>query len=222
VHPESYPVAEAIAASAGRSLSAVIGDSAFLKALDPAAFVTAERGLPTVRDIIAELDKPGRDPRPAFQTAKLRDDVQTLADLAPDMVLEGTVTNVTNFGAFVDIGVHQDGLVHISRLADRFIKDPHSVVKAGDIVTVKVLAVDAPRKRISLTMRLSDSAAEAEEGKTAAADSPRGGRGRRGDRRDSGQGKPGKGGKGGDNRRQQPAAGGAMAAAFAKARRGDQ
>mgnify|MGYP000087618292 CR=1 FL=1 len=221
VHPESYPVAEAVAASAGRSLSAVIGDSAFLKSLDAAAFVTAERGLPTVRDIIAELDKPGRDPRPAFQAAKLRDDVQTMADLVPDMVLEGTVTNVTNFGAFVDIGVHQDGLVHISRLADRFIKDPHSVVKAGDIVTVKVLAVDAPRKRISLTMRLSDSAADAEEGKAAATDGPRGGRGRREGRRDGGQGRREKAGKGGDNRRQQPAAGGAMAAAFAKARRGD-
>ena len=217
VHPESYPVAEAVAASAGRALAAVIGDSAFLASLDPSAFVTTERGLPTVRDIIAELDRPGRDPRPAFQTAKLRDDVQTLADLVPDMVLEGTVTNVTNFGAFVDIGVHQDGLVHISRLADRFIKDPHSVVKAGDIVTVKVLAVDAPRKRIGLTMRLSDNAADAEEGKPAA-DRPRGDRGRRGDRRDGGQGKSG---KGGDNRRQQPAAGGAMAAAFAKARRGD-
>ena len=221
VHPESYPVAEAIAASAGRKLAAVIGDSAFLSGLDPQAFVTAGHGLPTVRDIIAELDKPGRDPRPAFRTAQLRDDVQTLGDLAPDMVLEGTVTNVTNFGAFVDIGVHQDGLVHISRLADRFVRDPHSVVRAGDIVTVKVLAVDAPRKRISLTLRLTDSAADAEEGK-AATDRPQGGRGRRGDRREGGRGKREKAGKSGDDRRQQPAAGGAMAAAFAKARRDDQ
>jgi uncharacterized protein len=204
VHPESYAVAEAIAERAGRALASLIGDSAFLRALDPASYVTAGRGLPTVRDIIAELDKPGRDPRPAFRAAKLREDVQDMKDLAPDMVLEGTVTNVTNFGAFVDIGVHQDGLVHISKLSERFVRDPHSVVKAGDIVTVKVMGVDLPRKRISLSMRLGDSAADDEPA------APRDGR-REQARRPRAEA--------GDKRPRKDDKAGAMAAAFARANR---
>ena len=157
VHPESYPVVERILARLGRGARELIGDSRTLKALDPRQFADAHFGEPTVRDILAELDKPGRDPRPAFETAHFRDGIETLADLAPAMLLEGVVTNVTNFGAFVDIGVHQDGLVHISMLAERFVKDPHSVVKAGDVVKVKVLEVDPKRKRISLSMRLNEA-----------------------------------------------------------------
>ncbi len=157
VHPEAYSVVEAIAASKGREIDSIIGDSAFLSSLNPEDFVTPAFGLPTVTDIIKELDKPGRDPRPEFKTASLKDGVETLKDLAEDMILEGTVTNVTNFGAFVDIGVHQDGLVHISCLADKFVDDPHKVVKAGQIVKVKVLEVDIQRKRIALTMKLQES-----------------------------------------------------------------
>ena len=153
VHPEAYTVARRIVAACGRDLKAVMGDEARLRAVDPEAFVDARFGLPTVRDILGELAKPGRDPRPAFVTASFKDGIETLADLRPGMLLEGTVTNVAAFGAFVDIGVHQDGLVHVSQLADRFVKDPHEVVKAGDVVKVRVLEVDAPRKRISLTMR---------------------------------------------------------------------
>jgi uncharacterized protein len=133
-----------------------VGDAAFLRSLNPQDYVTEQFGLPTVKDIFAELEKPGRDPRPEFRFASFEEGVETLKDLEPGMVLEGSVTNVTNFGAFVDIGVHQDGLVHISALADRFIKDPREVVKAGDIVKVKVMEVDIPRKRIALTMRMSD------------------------------------------------------------------
>ncbi|MCB1938721.1 MAG: RNA-binding transcriptional accessory protein [Rhodocyclaceae bacterium] len=157
VHPEAYPLVERILARLQRSVREVMGDSRTLKALDPRQFADAHFGEPTVRDILAELDKPGRDPRPAFETAHFRDGIETLADLAPAMLLEGVVTNVTNFGAFVDIGVHQDGLVHISMLAERFVKDPHSVVKAGDVVKVKVLEVDPKRKRISLSMRLNEA-----------------------------------------------------------------
>ena len=157
VHPEAYPLVERILARLQRSVREVMGDSRTLKALDPRQFADAQFGEPTVRDILAELDKPGRDPRPAFETAHFRDGIETLADLAPAMLLEGVVTNVTNFGAFVDIGVHQDGLVHISMLAERFVKDPHSVVKAGDVVKVKVLEVDPKRKRISLSMRLNEA-----------------------------------------------------------------
>jgi uncharacterized protein len=145
VHPEAYDVARRIVAACGRDLRSLMGDEARLKGVDPAAFVDARFGLPTVKDILAELAKPGRDPRPAFVTAS--------SDLKPGMLLEGTVTNVAAFGAFVDVGVHQDGLVHVSQLADRFVKDPHEVVKAGDVVKVRVLEVDAARKRISLTMR---------------------------------------------------------------------
>ena len=153
VHPEAYAVARRIVAGCGRDLRSVMGDEARLKGLDPADFVDARFGLPTVKDILAELAKPGRDPRPAFVTASFAEGIEAISDLKPGMLLEGTVTNVAAFGAFVDVGVHQDGLVHVSQLADRFVKDPHEVVKAGDVVKVRVLEVDAARKRISLTMR---------------------------------------------------------------------
>tara|TARA_R110001599_G_scaffold353885_1_gene602510 strand:+ start:83375 stop:85693 length:2319 start_codon:yes stop_codon:yes gene_type:complete len=158
VHPESYRVVTAIADRQQRDLGSIIGDTTFLRTLNPADYTDEKVGLPTVKDIIEELAKPGRDPRPDFKMAQFQDGVEKISDLAPDMVLEGTVTNVTAFGAFVDIGVHQDGLVHISALADRFVKDPRDVVKSGDIVRVKVMEIDIPRKRISLTMRLSDKA----------------------------------------------------------------
>ncbi|HMT92910.1 Tex family protein [uncultured Thiothrix sp.] len=158
VHPEAYSVVEAIAAKTQTNLQSLIGNSALLKSLNAADFTNAKFGLPTVTDILAELDKPGRDPRPAFKTASFKEGVESLADLKVDMLLEGVVTNVTNFGAFVDIGVHQEGLVHISMLAHHFVKDPHSVVKAGDIVKVKVLEVDQERKRIALSMRLDEPA----------------------------------------------------------------
>ena len=156
VHPEAYPLVERIAKQSGREVRGLIGDSAALKALKPTDFADERFGVPTVNDILKELDKPGRDPRPEFKAAEFREGVETLNDLKLGMVLEGTVTNVTHFGAFVDIGVHQDGLVHISALSDRFIEDPRSVVKAGDIVTVKVMSVDIPRKRVGLSMRLDD------------------------------------------------------------------
>ncbi len=153
VHPEAYGVAKKIVAACGRDLRALMGDKDALKALDPRRFVDERFGLPTVRDIIAELEKPGRDPRPEFKTAAFADGIDTIGDLKPGMLLEGTVTNVAAFGAFVDVGVHQDGLVHVSQLADRFVKDAHGVVKAGDVVKVRVIEVDIKRKRISLTMR---------------------------------------------------------------------
>jgi uncharacterized protein len=153
VHPEAYGVAKKIVAACGRDLRSLMGDSAALKALDPKRFIDETFGLPTVKDIIAELEKPGRDPRPSFKTATFAEGVDEITDLKPGMLLEGTVTNVAAFGAFVDIGVHQDGLVHVSQLADRFIKDPHEVVKAGDVVKVRVVEVDVKRKRIALTMR---------------------------------------------------------------------
>ena len=153
VHPEAYPVAEKIAKQSGRTLQSIIGDKAFLHTLRPETFSDATFGVPTVKDIIAELEKPGRDPRPEFKTATFTEGVEEIGDLKPGMQLEGVVTNVAAFGAFVDIGVHQDGLVHISELADRFIKDPREVVKAGDVVRVRVKEVDAGRKRIALTMK---------------------------------------------------------------------
>ena len=176
VHPEAYPLVKRIAEGTGRDIRSLIGDSAFLKQLDPKQFTDETFGLPTVTDILAELDKPGRDPRPEFKTAAFQDGVESLNDLKPGMLLEGVVTNVTNFGAFVDVGVHQDGLVHISALADRFVQDPHSVVKAGDIVKVKVMEVDAARKRIALSMRLSDAPGERGPARTAG-DRPAAGRG---------------------------------------------
>jgi uncharacterized protein len=156
VHPEAYPVVQRIAEKTGRDVPSLIGDGAFLRTLDPAQFADERFGTPTVRDILAELEKPGRDPRPEFKTAKFKDSVHQLTDLEPGMTLEGVVTNVANFGAFVDIGVHQDGLVHVSQLADRFVKDPRDVVKAGQIVSVTVLEVDIPRKRVALTMRKAE------------------------------------------------------------------
>lgn len=159
VHPETYPVIERIITKTGRDISELLGNSAFLKTLAANDYTDERFGELTVGDIIRELDKPGRDPRPEFKTATFKDGVEKIADLKPGMILEGVVTNVANFGAFVDIGVHQDGLVHISMLADKFVKDPREVVKAGDVVKVKVLEIDAQRKRISLTMRLTDAAA---------------------------------------------------------------
>lgn len=160
VHPESYPVVERILAKLEQTVDSLLGNSSLLRTLKPADYTDEQFGVPTVTDIIGELDKPGRDPRPEFKTATFKEGVEKISDLVPEMVLEGVVTNVTNFGAFVDIGVHQDGLVHISSLTDRFIKDPREVVKAGDIVRVKVLEVDVPRKRISLTMRLDEKAGQ--------------------------------------------------------------
>lgn len=153
VHPEAYGVAKKIVAACGRDVRSLMGDSAALKKLDPKLFVDERFGLPTVKDILAELEKPGRDPRPEFKTATFADGVEEMTDLKVGMLLEGTVTNVAAFGAFVDIGVHQDGLVHVSQLADRFVKDPNEVVKVGDVVKVRVTEVDVKRKRIGLTMR---------------------------------------------------------------------
>jgi protein Tex len=156
VHPESYPLVRTIAADAGSDVKTMIGNSPLLKAIRPDKFVTDTVGLPTITDILKELEKPGRDPRPAFTTATFAEGVEKIADLKPGMVLEGQVTNVAAFGAFVDIGVHQDGLVHVSALSEKFVQDPREVVKSGDVVKVRVLEVDPVRKRISLTMRLSD------------------------------------------------------------------
>ena len=161
VHPEAYPVVERMLARLNKGIAEVMGKPTVLKDLSPADFTNETFGLPTVRDILTELEKPGRDPRPEFKTATFRDGVESLADLQPGMVLEGVVTNVAAFGAFVDIGVHQDGLVHVSALANKFVKDPHEVVKPGQIVKVKVLSVDVARQRISLTMRMDDAATAA-------------------------------------------------------------
>ena len=171
VHPEAYPVVERILADVQKSARELIADANRLKQLDAAKYTDERFGLPTVQDILKELEKPGRDPRPEFKTATFRDGVEGLKDLTPGMMLEGVVTNVTNFGAFVDIGVHQDGLVHISALSNRFVKDPREVVKAGDVVKVKVLEVDLPRKRIALTMRMSDEPPRAGEGQPPKRDS---------------------------------------------------
>jgi protein Tex len=179
VHPEAYGVAKKIIAHCGRDVRALMGDKQALKALNPSLFVDERFGLPTVRDIIAEFEKPGRDPRPEFKTATFADGIDDIKDLKPGMRLEGTVTNVAAFGAFVDIGVHQDGLVHVSQLADRFVKDAHEVVKAGDVVKVRVVDVDIPRKRISLTMRTSEPVAQSPKADTRSDAGPRG---RAGDR----------------------------------------
>ncbi|WP_034997410.1 Tex family protein [Beijerinckia mobilis] len=160
VHPEAYGVARKIIAACGRDLLTLMGDASALKSINPAQFVDEKFGLPTVRDILAELEKPGRDPRPEFKTATFAEGVDDIKDLVPGMMLEGTVTNVTNFGAFVDIGVHQDGLVHVSQLADRFVKEPNEFVKAGDVVKVRVVEVDVKRKRIALSMRTQDGKAQ--------------------------------------------------------------
>ncbi|MBE1281949.1 MAG: S1 RNA-binding domain-containing protein [Rhodobacteraceae bacterium] len=182
VHPEAYDVARKIVQACGRDIRQIMGDDGALKSLRAEQFVHDTFGLPTVRDIFAELEKPGRDPRPSFVTASFTDGVEEITDLKPGMVLEGTVTNVAAFGAFVDIGVHQDGLVHVSQLADRFVKDPHEVVKTGQVVKVTVTEVDVPRKRIGLTMR-KDGGASAREDRNA--------RGNRQDRPQRGGGKGG-------------------------------
>lgn len=156
VHPESYSVVKKIGSASKKEVAQMIGDRSFLSKLNPADYTDAKFGLPTVTDILVELEKPGRDPRPEFKTAEFKDGVESMKDLKVGMSLEGVVTNVTNFGAFVDIGVHQDGLVHISALSNQFVKDPHTVVKTGDVVKVKVMEIDLQRKRIALTMRLDD------------------------------------------------------------------
>ena len=176
VHPEAYPVVERILARIGKGVSEVMGQAAILKSLSAADFADERFGLPTVRDIFSELEKPGRDPRPEFKMAMFQEGVEKLADLAPGMILEGVVTNVAAFGAFVDIGVHQDGLVHISVLANRFVKDPHEVVKPGQIVKVKVLEVDSKRQRVALSMRLDDAPGAAPR----RGEAPRDGAGREG------------------------------------------
>ncbi|MDY6994588.1 MAG: helix-hairpin-helix domain-containing protein, partial [Pseudomonadota bacterium] len=156
VHPEAYPVVERIVSKTQRSIKNLMGDSAFLRQLNPKDFMDETFGMPTVTDILRELEKPGRDPRPEFKTATFKEGINALEDLKAEMILEGVVTNVTNFGAFVDIGVHQDGLVHISALSNEFVKDPRQVVKAGDVVKVKVLEIDLARKRVALTMCLGE------------------------------------------------------------------
>jgi uncharacterized protein len=196
VHPEAYPLVERILADLRKSIRDVIGDSRMLRTLEPERYTDDKFGLPTVRDILRELEKPGRDPRPEFRAATFREGVEQVKDLQPGMILEGVVTNVANFGAFVDIGVHQDGLVHISAIADRFVKDPRAVVKAGDVVKVKVLEVDLARQRIALSMRLAD---EVPAASTAAA-APASARARQ-------------------HQHSQPAPTGAMASAFARLKR---
>ncbi|WP_068083831.1 Tex family protein [Polycladidibacter stylochi] len=194
VHPEAYPVAEKIIKACGRDLREIMG-SKVLASLDPKEFISEQFGLPTVKDIFAELEKPGRDPRPEFKTATFQEGVEKISDLKPGMMLEGSVTNVTNFGAFVDIGVHQDGLVHVSQLSDSFVDDPHKIVKAGDIVKVKVVEVDVPRKRIGLTMK-SDSAEAREQARERGAGGPRSGANRNSPRTHAGQGGKPRGGQG--------------------------
>ncbi|SOY42711.1 Tex family protein [Cupriavidus taiwanensis] len=203
VHPEAYPVVQRILDHVKKGLCDVMGNREALRGLSPEKFTDESFGLPTVRDILSELEKPGRDPRPEFKTATFQEGVEDVKDLQPGMVLEGVVTNVAAFGAFVDIGVHQDGLVHISALSNKFVKDAHEVVKAGQIVKVKVMEVDVKRNRIGLSMRLDD-----EPGQAAA----RAGGGERGGQRNGG-------GKGFGGGRREPEPAGAMAAAFAKLKR---
>jgi protein Tex len=192
VHPEAYPVVRRILAAAGTAMPGLIGNAALLRSLTPRRFADERFGVPTVTDILRELEKPGRDPRPAFKTAAFADGVETMADLVPGMVLEGVVTNVAAFGAFVDVGVHQDGLVHVSAMSGKFVSDPREVAKPGDVVRVKVLGVDLPRKRISLTLRLDDDTAGSPAGPGDRPDRkgfPRGGQrgsGQRGQRRGDG------------------------------------
>ncbi|WP_030422959.1 Tex family protein [Streptomyces sp. NRRL F-5065] len=214
VHPEAYPVVRRMVKTAGREVAALIGDTAALRSLRPADFVDETFGLPTVTDILRELEKPGRDPRPAFRTAVFKEGVEKISDLESGMVLEGVVTNVAAFGAFVDVGVHQDGLVHVSAMSKSFVKDPRDVVKPGDIVKVKVLDVDIPRKRISLTLRLDDEAVapDQQQGRRQGQGRPqRDGRPPRQRRQQGGSG----GGKGG--RPSAPPANGAMADALRRA-----
>jgi protein Tex len=205
VHPETYPVVERMLAKLGRGLTEVLGKSDVIRTLRPEAFADEKFGAITVGDIFAELEKPGRDPRPDFKVARLDDGIQDLKDLQPGMVLEGTVSNVAQFGAFIDLGVHQDGLVHVSQLANKFVNDAREVVKTGDIVKVKVLEVDLARQRISLTMKL-----DVQPGKPGAPGQ------RDNSFRPAGRGER----QGGGGRGPAPAdTPGAMAAAFAKLRK---
>lgn len=214
VHPEAYQIVQTITDKSGIAVNDIIGNKQALEGLNARDFVTDEFGLPTISDIFKELEKPGRDPRPEFKTAKFDDAVETMNDLEPGMILEGIVSNVANFGAFVDIGVHQDGLVHISAITNKFIKDPREVVKTGDIVKVKVTEVDVPRKRISLTMRLDDDATAAPS-RASAKEAPQN-RGPRNKPRSSGNSQQkGKGSAGLGN----AAMGNAFADAFAKAKK---
>ena len=206
VHPEAYPVVERILARIGKGITEVMGHPEALRGLQAVDFVDDKFGVPTVRDILAELEKPGRDPRPEFKTATFQDGIESLNDLRPDMILEGVVTNVAAFGAFVDIGVHQDGLVHVSALSNKFVKDPHEVVKPGQIVKVKVLEVDVKRQRIALTMRLDDIAG-------TRAVQPRAGAGTASDRNSRTRPQEVSGGRGAPVRDEAPSA---MALAFAK------
>jgi uncharacterized protein len=211
VHPEAYPVVRRMVKQSGGEVASLVGNTAVLRSLRPGDFVDETFGLPTVTDILRELEKPGRDPRPAFKTATFKEGVEKISDLSSGMVLEGVVTNVAAFGAFVDVGVHQDGLVHVSAMSRTFVKDPRDVVKPGDIVKVKVLDVDIPRKRISLTLRLDDEAAPQQERQPAG-----GGRQQRGGR--APQPRQGRGGGGGGGGRQAPApANSAMADALRRA-----
>ncbi|EKO3831263.1 RNA-binding transcriptional accessory protein [Vibrio harveyi] len=206
VHPEAYPVVKAISEKNNKDIKALIGDSSFLKSLHAVDYTDDNFGVPTITDIIKELDKPGRDPRPEFKTATFAEGVNSVSDLEPGMILEGVVSNVANFGAFVDIGVHQDGLVHISALTDRFVSDPREVVKAGDIVKVKVMEVDVQRKRIGLSMRLNDEPGQDNRSQRSSA-APR-----RNDQQQRRQPRR-------DDSSSNSAMGGAFAAAFAKAKK---
>jgi len=231
VHPEAYPVVRRMLESTGQKLTSLIGNTVALQAIRPADYVDDSFGLPTVTDIISELDKPGRDPRPTFRTATFKDGVEEIKHLRPGMTLEGVVTNVAAFGAFIDIGVHQDGLAHVSALSTSFVRDPHDVVKSGDVVMVKVLEVDVPRKRISLTLRLDDEVTPdslKERTGQGPGDQPRGGQGRggqgRGGQGRGGQGRGGQGAgaqnagaQGGRRRRDDAPAGSAMADALRRA-----
>jgi uncharacterized protein len=214
VHPEAYPVVRRMVKTAGQEVAGLIGNTAVLRSLKPQDFVDETFGLPTVTDILRELEKPGRDPRPAFKTAAFKEGVEKISDLASGMVLEGVVTNVAAFGAFVDVGVHQDGLVHVSAMSKTFVKDPRDVVKPGDIVKVKVLDVDIPRKRISLTLRLDDEAAPQGQGGSGER-RQRGGRPPQ-QRQGGAAGRRG-GGGGGGSRQAPPPANGAMADALRRA-----
>ncbi|NIJ68960.1 Tex family protein [Xanthomonas sp. 60] len=220
VHPEAYPVVERIVAATARPIKALIGDGAFLRGLRPEQFTDDTFGVPTVRDILKELEKPGRDPRPEFKAARFAEGVEDIKDLREGMVLEGVVSNVAAFGAFVDIGVHQDGLVHISALSDTFVKDPRDVVKAGDIVKVKVLEVDVARKRIALTRRLDDVPGQAARRPGARDERAAGAPGRDTGRAGAAAGRAagGKGGQARDKPVSAPA-NNALADAFARARR---
>jgi uncharacterized protein len=205
VHPEAYPVVERILERLSRPVGEVIGDTRALRSLDANQFTDERFGLPTVKDILRELEKPGRDPRPEFRTAKFAEGVETIKDLRPGMILEGTVSNVAAFGAFVDLGVHQDGLVHISAMSEKFIQDPRTVVKAGDVVKVKVLDIDLDRKRIALTLRLDDPLPDE-------ADAPT--------NKEKGGGKNPKASRnGGKGKKADKKQGGALADAFARAKR---